>query len=95
MFTDLRIIILKLKRSKIMIKTSIEKISESIGFDIGNSDDVTQANLINGFCKALTSSMNENNRQTQICYIVDKLDNNSVKVLKEFAEFIKYKESNI
>jgi hypothetical protein len=42
-----------------MIKSSIEKISESIGFDIGMSDDVTQANLINGFCRALSNSIIE------------------------------------
>lgn len=36
-----------------MIKTSIEKLAEEIGFDIGMSDDVSQAKLINGGIRAV------------------------------------------
>jgi len=74
-----------------MIKTSIEKLAEEIGFDIGMSDDVTQANLLNGFCKGLSNSMIEAKRSTQICYIVDKLEKKSDNILQEMAEFIKLK----
>ena len=74
-----------------MIKTSIEKLAEEIGFDIANSDDVTQSNLLNGFCKGIHDSMNASSRQTQICYIVDKLDGKSIKILSEIFEFIKLK----
>jgi hypothetical protein len=77
-----------------MIKSSIEKLSETIGFEVGMSDDVTQANLLNGFCKALANSMDENKRSNQLCYIADKLDSKSHKVLKELVEFIKLKEKN-
>ena len=74
-----------------MIKTSIEKMAEDIGFDIGNSDDEVQAKLLNGFCKGLNNSMRESNLQTQICYIADKLNPTTEKVLKEIVEFIKLK----
>jgi len=76
-----------------MIKTSIEKLSETIGFEIGTSDDVTQANLINGLCKGLANSMDEHKLGTQLCYIADKLDSKSHKVLKELVEFIRLKEN--
>ena len=75
-----------------MIKTSIEKLSEPIGYEIGMSDDITQSNLINGFCKALANSMNERDLQTQLCSIVDKLDSKTHKVLKELVAFIELKE---
>lgn len=75
-----------------MIKTSIEKLSETIGFEIGASDDVTQSNLLNGFCKGLANSMDEHKLEMQLCFIADKLDSKSQKVLKELVEFIKLKE---
>lgn len=77
-----------------MIKTSIENIAENIGFDIGNSDDTTQANLLNGFCKGISNSMNDNEQEKQICYIVDKLNPKSHNVLKKFIAFIELKEKN-
>jgi len=77
-----------------MIKSSVEKLSETIGFDIGNSDDETQANLLNGFCEGLVNSMREDKLQKQICYLVEHLNNKSHKVLKEIAEFIELKEKD-
>ena len=71
-----------------MVKTSIEKLAGEIGWDIGNSDDITQANLLNGFCKALSNSMDKRNREGQICYIVNKLDRNAMEVIEEFMGFI-------
>lgn len=71
-----------------MIKTSIEKLAKEIGFDIGCSDDVVQADLLNGFCKGIANSMREQNRETQLCYIADKLDNKTSEVLKALVEFI-------
>ena len=75
-----------------MIKTSIEKLAKEIGFDIGCSDDVVQADLLNGFCKGIANSMQESNRETQLCYIADKLDNKTNKVLKYLVEFIELNE---
>ena len=78
-----------------MIKTSIEQLSESIGFDIGNSDDRTQANLLNGFCKGLTNSILDNrNLEMQLCYIADKLDKKTEKILNALVEFIKLKNND-
>lgn len=75
-----------------MIKNSIEKLAAEIGFDIGNSDDITQANLINGLCKGLANSMNEHKLEMQLCYVADKLDEKSRKILKGLVEFIELKE---
>ena len=76
-----------------MIRTSIEKLAEEIGYDIGNSDDVTQGNLLNGFCKGLFNSMTDDHKKNmQICYIADKLNSKSASVLKALVEFIEEKE---
>lgn len=75
-----------------MIKTSVEKLAEEIGFDIGTSDDVTQAKLLNGFCKGLANSMDQHQMEKQICAITDSLSDKSCRVIKEFAEFIKLRE---
>jgi len=75
-----------------MIKNSIEKLAAEIGFDIGNSDDITQANLINGLCKGLANSMHERKLEMQLCYVADKLDEKSRKILKGLVEFIELKE---
>ena len=77
-----------------MVKTSVEKLSESIGFDIGNSDDETQSNLLNGFCKGLANSMNDMKLNTQLCYITDKLDDKTSRILKALVEFIELKEKD-
>jgi hypothetical protein len=74
-----------------MIKSSVEKLADVIGFEIGMSDDVTQSNLIKGFCNGLANSMDDNKLGTQICYIVDKLDQKSFKVITEMAKFIELK----
>jgi hypothetical protein len=76
-----------------MIKSSIEKISEGIGFDIAHSDDQVQANLINGLSRGLSNSMQKHDREMQLCYIVDKLTPDSCNIIKELAEFVKLKEN--
>lgn len=75
-----------------MIRTSIEKLAEEIGFDIGCSDDAVQSDLLNGFCKGIANSMQPNNRNMQLCYIADKLTPSANRVLEELVEFIKLKE---
>jgi hypothetical protein len=75
-----------------MIKSSIEKLSESIGFDIGMSDDVTQANLLNGFSNALANSTTPHQLELQLCYVVEKLDSKAEMVLKKMVEFIELKQ---
>ena len=75
-----------------MVRTSIEKLANDIGFDIGNSDDIVQSDLLNGFCRALSNSMQKDKRNMQICYIVDKLENESFEIILEIAEFINLKK---
>lgn len=74
-----------------MIKTSIERLSYDIGYDIGMSDDETQAKLLNGLCEALSNSMGKNQLGTQLCYISSELTDKSVNVLKELVEYINLK----
>ena len=75
-----------------MIKSSIEKLAESIGYDIGTSDDVCQSDLLNGLCKGLENSIrDENHLETQLCYIAEKLSDKSERVLKALVEFIDLK----
>jgi len=75
-----------------MIRTSIEKLAGEIGFDIGCSDDIVQSDLINGLSKGLCQSMQSNNLQMQMAYIVDKLTPQSERVIEELYEFIKLKK---
>jgi hypothetical protein len=81
----------KRNKGKIMILTSIEKLAKEIGFDIGNSNDEVQGDLLNGFCKALTNSMKPYDKEKQICYMVDKLDKNAMDTIKIIYEFIELK----
>lgn len=77
-----------------MVKGSIEKLAEEIGFDIGLSDNETQAKLINGLAKGICRSMDDLKRETQICYIVDLLNNSSEEFIEKLQEFIKLKNEN-
>lgn len=73
-----------------MIKTSIELLAEPIGFDIANSDDVVQSNLLNGFGRGF-QTYNEHQLGLQLSYIVNKLKPETEKIILELAEFIKLK----
>lgn len=66
--------------------------AEPIGFDIGMSDDVVQSNLLNGFCKGIANSMNDQQIDLQLCYVANNLNNKSFKVLKKLVEFLELKE---
>jgi len=77
-----------------MIKTSIEKLAEEIGFDIANSDDLTQGKLLNGFCRGLHDSMQDSALETQLCYISAQLDSKSEKILKALCAFVDLKNKD-
>lgn len=78
-----------------MIKTSIEKLSREIGFDIGNSDDVSQANLLNVFFEALDDSLpDKRDLDTRLCYIVDKSSDKSFNVMLNLIKYIEFKRDN-
>lgn len=75
-----------------MIKSTIENMAEPIGFEIGTSDDITQAKLLNGFCKGLDNSIiDRHNKKMQLCYIEDKLTPQAREVLKHLVQFIENK----
>ena len=79
-----------------MIKSSIERLSDIIGFEIGTSDDETQSKLLNGFAKGLANSIREkDNYENQCCFIADKLDPTAEKVLSDIVEFIKIKNERL
>lgn len=71
-----------------MIETCIEKMASPIGYDIGNSNDVVQAELINGLSRALCNSMQDHQLELQCCYIVDKLDDRSLKLIEILNGFV-------
>lgn len=73
-----------------MIKTSIEQMAEPIGFDIANSDDHVQSNLINGLSRGF-KTYNDQAYNMQLSYLVEKLNKDSDKLILELAEFIKLK----
>lgn len=77
-----------------MIKSSVEKLAKDIGYDIGTSDDISQSNLLNGFCEGMSNSMRPQDLQNQICAIVRHLNKKSENILKEIVEFIKLKEND-
>ena len=75
-----------------MVKSSVEKLSDVIGYEIGTSDDETQAKLINGLCKGLGNSVPQNSDlDMQLCYIAEKLEPKSERVIERLYEFIKLK----
>lgn len=73
-----------------MIKTSIEQLAEPIGFDIANSDDNVQSNLLNGLGRGF-KTYNDQQYNMQLAYIVGKLRPETDKFILELAEFINLK----
>lgn len=71
-----------------MIKSSIELIAENIGFDIANSDDHVQANLLNGLGKGF-KNYSEHNLDVQLCYISSKLSDDAKKLLIKLTEYLR------
>ena len=71
------------------VVSSVEKMAEDIGFDIANSDNITQAKLFNGFSKGWRLLMNNNEIDMQICYMVNELEPEAKNILVKIAEFCK------
>lgn len=78
-----------------MIKTSIEKLAKEIGFDIGNSDDIVQSDLINGLSSGLSKINDDNKYDMQVCYITEKLTKESFKLIRALNEFVNIKEQEV
>lgn len=71
-----------------MIKTSIENLSEPIGFDIANSDDIVQSNLLNGLGRGF-STYNQDQLDMQMCYVAHKLTPQAKKFIEKLYDFIR------
>ena len=71
-----------------MIKTSIEKLANEIGFDIANSDDQVQADLINGLGRGF-KLYSEQNFHMQLSYMSQKINKDGEKFILELAEYLK------
>lgn len=76
-----------------MIKTAIENLAEPIGFDIAHSDDIVQANLFNGLGRGF-ATYDERSLNMQLCYIEQRLNPQSRRLLKDLVEFIKLREND-
>lgn len=70
-----------------MIKTSVELMAEAIGFDIANSDDHTQANLLNGLGKGF-HTYNDRNYDMQLAYVNTKLTPHAKEFIRKLADYV-------
>lgn len=76
-----------------MIQSTIHKMARSIGYDIAMTDDIAQSDLLNGFSEGILNSIvDDNSLQSQVAYIVDKLNPKAIKLIKELNEFVILKE---
>jgi hypothetical protein len=73
-----------------MIKTSVEQLAEPIGFDIANSDDTVQADLLNGLARGFKLH-SEIELSRQLNYVVNGLTEDAEKFILELAEYVKLK----
>jgi len=71
-----------------MIKSSIEKIANEIGFDIGMSDDITQAKLLNGFFDGIGTIKDTRNMDMQLAYIAEHLTKTTENIIVILSEYI-------
>ena len=69
------------------VKTSIELISEQIGFDIAMSDDKVQADLLNGLGRGF-NIMPHNSRSMQISYLIQHLSPQAKQLIKELNDYL-------
>jgi hypothetical protein len=77
-----------------MIKTSIEQLAEPIGFDIANSDDKVQSDLLNGLGRGF-KTYNDHNYNLQLAYLVEKLTPEAMKFVSDLSEYIKLKNQKL
>ena len=75
------------------MKTEID--CKEFGKALAHSGDDAQAELLNSFALELkVACKNDRNRETQLCYLSDRLDKNGTALIKDIAEFIKLREEN-
>lgn len=73
--------------------TSIERLANAIGQDIGASNSKTQADLFNGFANMYENSMHsKTDRELQAAYIAADLTPAAKRVLLVLSDMANYKE---
>ena len=78
-----------------MVQNTIQKMAKSIGYDIGLTDNIAQADLLNGFSEGILNSIKEKSGfETQVVGIVEELNPKAIKLIKEINEFIILKEKD-
>ena len=74
-----------------MTTKSIEKMAHDIGFDIGQSNDIAQADLLNGLGEGL-SYLSKLDYATQLVYVTRELTKSALRMIGELHEFAELKE---
>ena len=68
--------------------TSIERMADPIGFDIGNSNSKVQADLLNGVARALWGGADRREVEMQNAYITDDLTAQAKQWITNLAAMI-------
>ena len=72
------------------VRSAAAQFAGAIGEEIGAADDHIQADLLNGFFGMFYRSMtNDGDRDTQIAFVVAKLDRTSRCLIERFADFVR------
>jgi hypothetical protein len=74
------------------VLSTVEKCADGIGFEIGNSDDHKQAELLNGFARGFCNSMSGFEQSTQLCSLVDLLTPKAMYFIEELHGFVEYRK---
>ena len=74
------------------ILTASEQMARPIGEELGASNDVAQAALLNGFCEMLNRTCGPVGRDTQIAFFTSKLSPTTRRVLVTIAAFCEDEE---
>lgn len=76
-----------------MVKTSVEKMAYDIGFDIGNGDDISQSNLLNGLGVGLINGCKDD-LNMQLCYIYKGLSKEAKIIIRDLSYYIQDENTN-
>ena len=64
-----------------------------LGKELAHGDDDEQGCFLNAFARELSvACRDDHKRETQVCYISDKLDTDGKLLVKDLAEFIALRE---
>lgn len=69
------------------VKTAIDLMAEQIGFDIAQSDDRVQADLLNGLGRGF-NTIPLNSRNMQIAYLIQHLTPQARELVKQINDYL-------